>query len=72
VIGSTTAGTDGNVSRFSLPGNIATALSDIGIYYPDGRQTQRVGIVPDIEVIPTVLGIKAGQDELLERAIRVR
>ena len=69
VIGSTTAGADGEVSRIYLPGNIATFISGMGIYYPDGRQTQRIGIIPDIEVIPTVAGIKAGRDELLERAI---
>ncbi|NRA62577.1 MAG: peptidase S41 [Psychrobium sp.] len=70
VIGSTTAGADGNVSRIYLPGNIATAMSGLGIYYPDDRHTQRVGIVPDIVVNPTLVGIKVGRDELLERAIR--
>src|SRR5690606_36484951 len=48
VIGSTTAGADGNVSRIVLPGGINTAISGIGVYYPDGTETQRVGIVPDI------------------------
>ncbi len=69
VIGSTTAGADGNISRFVLPGGISTAISGIGIYYPDGRETQRVGIVPDIAVKPTIKGIKENRDELLEKAI---
>lgn len=68
VIGSTTAGADGNVSRIVLPGGINTAISGIGIYYPDGTETQRVGIVPDIIVNPTIKGIRNGKDELLERA----
>ena len=36
------------------------------MYYPDGTETQRVGIVPDIEVKPTIKGITEGRDELLE------
>ena len=68
VIGSTTAGADGNISLFYLPGGIKTAISGTGIYYPDGTETQRIGIVPDIEVKPTVLGVKNKKDELLEKA----
>ena len=66
VIGSTTAGADGNLSRFTLPGAISTAISGVGVYYPDGRETQRVGIVPDIFVTPSINDIKNGKDRLLE------
>ena len=68
VVGSTTAGADGNVSTIILPGNISTLISGLGIYYPDGGETQRVGIVPDVVVQPTIAGIQAGRDEVLERA----
>ncbi len=71
IVGSTTAGADGNVSRISLPGNLSTMISGIGVYYPDGTETQRVGIVPDIEVNLTVKGIKNGIDEPLEEAIDI-
>jgi len=71
VIGSTTAGADGNVSQIYLPGNIFTMISGIGVYYPDGTETQRVGIVPDIEVKPTIKGIREGKDEVLDRAIEL-
>lgn len=71
VIGSTTAGADGNVSAIQLPGNISTMISSIGVYYPDGSETQRVGIIPDIEVKPTIEGIKLKKDELLEKAIEL-
>jgi len=71
VIGSTTAGADGNVSQFSLPGGIITWISGLGVYYPDGRETQRVGIIPDKIVKPTIKGIKEGRDELLEEAIKM-
>lgn len=71
VIGSTTAGADGNVSAFYLPGGIKTKITGIGVYYPDGGETQQVGIIPDIVVKPTVQGIKEGRDELLEKAIEL-
>jgi hypothetical protein len=71
VIGSITAGADGNVSILYLPGGIKTMISGIGVYYPDGRETQRVGIIPDIEIKPTIRGIKEGRDELLEKAIEI-
>lgn len=69
VVGSTTAGADGNISTFSLPGGLSTLISGIGVFYPDRRPTQRVGILPDIEVRPTLAGIRAGRDEVLEAAI---
>ena len=71
IIGSTTAGADGNVSEILLPGGLRTMISGIGIYYPDGTKTQRIGIVPDITVKPTVKGIKEGKDEVLEKAIEI-
>jgi C-terminal processing protease CtpA/Prc len=70
VIGSTTAGADGNVSPIPLPGGLNTLISGIGVFYPDKRPTQRIGIVPDIEVQPTVAGIRADHDEVLDEAIR--
>ncbi len=71
IIGSTTAGADGNVSAIMLPGGLRTMISGIGVNYPNGEETQRVGIVPDIEVKPTIQGIREGKDELLEKAIEI-
>lgn len=71
VVGSTTAGADGNVSSIVLPGNVSTRISGLGVYYPDGRETQRIGIVPDVEAKPTIQGIKEGRDEVLEKAVQL-
>jgi C-terminal processing protease CtpA/Prc len=71
IIGSQTAGADGNVSEIVLPGGLQTMISGIGVYYPDGSETQRVGISLDIEVKPTIMGIMEGRDELLEKAIEI-
>jgi hypothetical protein len=70
VVGSQTAGADGNVSNIPLPGGQRTMISGIGVFYPDGRPTQRVGIVPDVEVHPTIAGLRAGRDEVLETAVQ--
>ena len=53
-----------------LPGGLRTAISGIGVFYPDKRPTQRIGIVPDVEVRPTIAGIRAGRDEVLEEGLR--
>jgi hypothetical protein len=70
VVGSTTAGADGNVSPFALPGGLSTMISGIGVFYPDKKPTQRIGILPDVEVRPTIAGIRSGRDEVLEEALR--
>ncbi len=69
VVGSTTAGADGNVSSIPLPGGLHTMISGIGVFYPDKSPTQRVGIIPDIVVKPTLEGIRMGRDEILEAAL---
>jgi C-terminal processing protease CtpA/Prc len=69
VVGSTTAGADGNLSGFALPGGLRMAISGIGVFYPDKTPTQRVGIVPDIEARPTIEGVRDGRDEVLEVAL---
>jgi C-terminal processing protease CtpA/Prc len=62
VIGRTTAGADGDVSQFSLPKGLRTMIGGIGVFYPDKKPTQRVGIIPDIEVKPTIAGIRDGRE----------
>jgi hypothetical protein len=67
---STTAGAGGNVSRIPLPGGLASMISGIGVFYPAKQPTQRVGIIADIEVRPTIQGVRSGRDEVLEAALR--
>jgi len=71
VIGSTTTGADGDVTVVTLPGNIQTWISGVGILYPDSSESQRVGVKIDKVVKPTIKGIKEGRDELLDEAIRI-
>ena len=69
-IGSQTAGADGDVTNFTLPGNLTLYFSGRTVWYPDGKPTQQIGLVPDVLVKPTIKGIQARKDEVLERAIK--
>lgn len=46
-------------------------FSGIGIYYPDRTQTQRIGIVPVVEINLAPENFKAGKDSVLQRAIKI-
>ncbi|MEI8006469.1 MAG: T9SS type A sorting domain-containing protein [Bacteroidota bacterium] len=70
VIGSQTAGTDGDCSFFNLSWEIQTGFTSLGVYYPNGDSTERIGIVPDSIVYPTSAGIRQGRDEVLEKALQ--
>jgi C-terminal processing protease CtpA/Prc len=70
VVGSTTRAADGNVSYVPLPGGLKSRISGLGVFYPDKRPTQRIGIVPDVEARPSIAGIREGRDEELEAAVR--
>jgi C-terminal processing protease CtpA/Prc len=69
VVGSTTSGADGNVSEIRFPGGERAAISGIGVFYPDRRPAQRAGVAIDVKVRPTIAGIRAGRDEVLETAV---
>ena len=68
--GSPTAGASGDVTAFWAPGGIRIKFSGLSTMHADGRQLQRVGLQPDVEVRPTITGIRAGEDEVLDRAIQ--
>ncbi|HEV7921159.1 MAG TPA: S41 family peptidase [Thermoanaerobaculia bacterium] len=68
-VGSQTAGADGDVTWFYLPGALRVNMTGHDVRHADGRQLQRVGLVPEVKVAPTVAGIRAGRDEELEAAV---
>ena len=69
-VGSPTTGANGDVTNFYIPGGIIVRFSGHDVRHADGRQLQRVGLVPDVPVKPTIAGIRAGKDEVLERALK--
>jgi C-terminal processing protease CtpA/Prc len=68
-IGSATNGANGDVTSMSLPGGLRATFSGQGVWWPDGTQLQRSGVQPDVEVRPTLAGVRAGRDEVLEAAV---
>ena len=69
VMGSNSHGTDGNTVFLPLPNKNVIRFTGLGVYTPEMGQTQRIGLTPDIEVHPTIEGIKEGKDELKEAAV---
>ncbi|MEO8239620.1 MAG: S41 family peptidase [Flavobacterium sp.] len=69
IIGSQTAGADGANYSFTLINGFDTSFTCQGVFYPNKKETQRIGIVVDIEIKPTILGVQQGKDEVLDRAI---
>ena len=70
VIGSQTAGTDGDLKELNLPGGYRFIFTGNAIFYPDGKETQRIGIVPDVKFTPSVSEALDPNDAYLKRAIR--
>ena len=69
VIGTQTAGADGNVANLILPGGLTSVFTSLGWYYADGYQQQRNGVKIDRVVKPTIQGIRNGEDEILMAAL---
>lgn len=68
-IGSQTAGANGDVTDFKIPGKIVLSFSGHDVRHIDGRQLQKIGLVPDVPVKPTIEGIVTGKDEVMQRAM---
>jgi C-terminal processing protease CtpA/Prc len=71
IVGSTTAGTNGNVNPFSIPGGYRIWWTGMKVLKHDGSRHHGVGIRPDIEVLRTIAGVRAGRDEVLERGVAI-
>ncbi len=68
-VGSPTHGTNGDITTMRLPGGLRMVFTGQAVLHADGRQLQQRGIQPTIAVAPTIAGVRAGKDEVLERAI---
>lgn len=68
VVGQPTGGSTGQPLNFKLPGGGRANVCAKRDTYPDGSPFVGVGILPDVEVHPTVNDIRAGVDRALERA----
>ena len=71
IVGSTTAGTDGTIDMIALPGGYSISFTGTHVLKADGSRFHGVGVVPTVPVRPTIDGVRAGRDEVLEKAIAV-
>jgi C-terminal processing protease CtpA/Prc len=69
-IGSHSSGANGDVTTLVVPGGLTVMFTGHDVRHADGRQLQRLGLVPHIEVAPTLRGVREGRDEVLEQAVR--
>ena len=70
IIGSPTAGALSGTDNFNIPGNITLWLSGGNLLLTNGKSFMRFGFQPDINIRPTIKGIQAGKDEVLDRAVK--
>jgi C-terminal processing protease CtpA/Prc len=71
IVGQPTAGTNGNVNAFTLPGGYRVTWTGIRVLKHDGSRFHGVGIIPHVLVERTIKGVKAGRDEFLDKAIEI-
>ena len=71
IVGQPTAGTNGNVNSFSLPGDFRIDWTGMKVVKHDGSQHHLLGIRPTVPMKRTIQGILEGRDELLEKALEV-
>ncbi|MBD1211080.1 MAG: hypothetical protein H9535_21820 [Ignavibacteria bacterium] len=69
IVGETTAGADGNVNILNLPSGSRIRWTGMKVLKHDGSQHHLVGIKPTIPAVRTVQGVRAGRDEVLEKAL---
>ncbi len=71
IVGQPSAGTNGNVNPFKLPGGYTVSWTGMKVLKHNGTQHHGIGILPDVYVTKTIQGIKEGRDEFLEKAIEM-
>ena len=69
LVGETSAGSNGNDSTFRVPGGYEIRFTAMRVANRDGLTIQGRGITPHKLVHPTLDGVRAGRDELLEAAL---
>jgi hypothetical protein len=71
IVGQPTAGANGNVNSFLLPGGFQITWTGMKVLKHDGSQHHLIGIQPTVPAVRTIRGVIEGRDELLEKAIEV-
>jgi len=71
IVGAPTAGTNGNVNPFRTVGGYSISWTGMRVEKHDRSTHHGVGALPTVYAEPTLAGLRAGRDELLELATRI-
>jgi C-terminal processing protease CtpA/Prc len=71
IVGEPTAGTNGNVNPFTVPGGYVLSWTGMRVLKHDGSRHHGVGILPTHPVSRTIKGITERRDEILEKALEL-
>jgi len=71
IVGEPTAGTNGNVNPFTVPGGYVLSWTGMRVLKHDGSRHHGVGILPTHPVSRTIKGITERRDEFLEKALEL-
>jgi len=71
LVGQPSAGTNGNINPFNLPGGYYVSWTGMKVLKHNGSQHHGIGILPNVYVTKTIQGIKDGRDEFLDKAIEI-
>jgi C-terminal processing protease CtpA/Prc len=71
IVGGPTAGTNGNINPFKLPGGYAVTWTGMKVLKHDRSQHHGIGIQPTVPVSRTRKGVAEGKDEILLRGLAV-
>ena len=71
IVGQPSAGTNGDINPFPLPGGYFINWTGLRVLKLDGSQHHGVGIIPNVAVERTIKGVKEGRDEFLEKALEL-
>jgi hypothetical protein len=71
IVGQPTAGTNGNINPFTLPGGYRISWTGMLVKDHNGGKHHLKGITPDVPVQRTIKGIREGRDEFLEKAMEL-
>ena len=72
IVGSASAGANGNIDVFNLPSGASIVFTGMKVTRHDGKgQRHLVGVLPDVKVEPISQSLREGRDIVLERALEL-
>jgi C-terminal processing protease CtpA/Prc len=71
IVGAPTAGANGNVNPFTIPGGYRISWTGMRVVKHDGSQHHLVGIRPTVPVERTLRALRERRDEHIERALEL-